>query len=160
MKNTRNIFNNARLLQKPIEMESLSVTSSSNQFIKKSSSNANININIATPSATRTYTIPNVGANANFVLTGGTIASDLIPTADDLYDIGSSAKRWQDGFMSGVLTLSKTSNQIVLGKTSTMTISSTAPSTSRTITLGDPGGTSVFIRNINSDNKSISFRNN
>ncbi len=40
---------------------------------------------------------------------------------------------------AGVLTLSKTSSQIVLGTTNTVTISSTAPSASRTYTIPDVG---------------------
>jgi len=43
------------------------------------------------------------------------------------------------------LTLSNTTNQLVLGTTNTVTISSTAPGASRTITLPDPGAASQLI---------------
>lgn len=68
-----------------------------------------------------TYTIPDAGASANFVMSQGaaTIAG---------------AKT-----LSSVLTITPTTNQLVLGVTNTTTISSTAPSASRVYTIADAG---------------------
>lgn len=44
----------------------------------------------------------------------------------------------------GTITIVKTSNQIVLGTTNTVTISSTAPAASRTYTMPDVGGAGTF----------------
>lgn len=75
----------------------------------------------------RTYTIPNVGATANFAMTEGT------QTINGAKTLGSA------------LTISPTSNQLVLGVTNTTTISATAPAASRTYTLPDAGGAADFV---------------
>jgi trimeric autotransporter adhesin len=75
----------------------------------------------------RTYTIPNVGGTANFAMTEGT------QTINGAKTLGSA------------LTISPTSNQLVLGVTNTTTISATAPAASRTYTLPDAGGAADFV---------------
>lgn len=45
----------------------------------------------------------------------------------------------------GTITTVKTSNQLVLGTTNTTTISATAPSASRTVTIPDPGTNANFV---------------
>lgn len=46
---------------------------------------------------------------------------------------------------SSAVTISPTTNQIVLGDTNTTTISATAPSASRVVTIPDPGGAASFV---------------
>jgi hypothetical protein len=52
----------------------------------------------------------------------------------------SGAPTWSSAQTMPAITLSNTTNQIVAGVTNTDTLSFTAPSASRTITFGDPGG--------------------
>ncbi len=71
----------------------------------------------------------------------------LQPENDATDDLGSSTKRFKDAYFSGRVTsatktATATSNQLVLGTTNTVTISSTAPAASRTYTLADAGGNS------------------
>src|SRR5690606_20186283 len=53
-----------------------------------------------------TLTIPDPGGAGQFLISnpaGGSqsIAGDMLPGADDIYDLGSGASRWQDLFLSG-----------------------------------------------------------
>lgn len=84
-------------------------------------------ISATAPAASATYTIPDVGTTANFILSAGT------------QTIGGSKT------FSSAVTITPTTNQIVLGTTNTYTINATAPSTSRTITLADPGANASFV---------------
>ncbi len=84
-------------------------------------------INSTAPAASRTYTIPDAGANSSFVLTNGTITIN-----------GSKT-------FSSAVTINPTTNQIVLGVTNTVTINSTAPAASRTYTIPDSGANSSFV---------------
>lgn len=84
-------------------------------------------INSVAPSASRVYTIPDAGADASFVMTAGT------------QSIGGSKT-----FTSAV-TISATTNQLVLGTTNTATISASAPAASRTYTIADPGQSASFV---------------
>lgn len=79
------------------------------------------------PAASRTYTIPDSGGAASFVMTAGT------------QTIGGAKT------FSSAVTVNPTTNQIVLGVTNTTTISSTAPAASRTVTLPDAGANSSFV---------------
>lgn len=79
------------------------------------------------PAASRTYTIPDAGGAADFVLTAGTQTI-------------AGAKTFSDP-----ITQNDTTNQIVLGVTNTTTISATAPSASRVVTIPDPGGAASFV---------------
>lgn len=57
----------------------------------------------------------------------------------------TAAASW-DGFScAAAITITPTSNQIVLGVTNTTTISATAPSASRTVTIPDPGANASFV---------------
>lgn len=78
-------------------------------------------ISAAAPAATRTVTIPDAGANSNFVLSQG---SQTVAGAQTF---------------SSAVTITPTTNQLVLGTTNTTTLSATAPSASRVVTLPDPG---------------------
>jgi hypothetical protein len=84
-------------------------------------------INSVAPSASRVYTIPDAGANTSFVMAAGT-------------QTVAGAKTF-----STALTINPTTNQLVLGVTNTVTISSTAPSASRVLTIPDTGGAANFI---------------
>ncbi|HNI02009.1 MAG TPA: hypothetical protein PLO94_06630 [Chitinophagales bacterium] len=84
-------------------------------------------ISSTAPSASRTYTIPDAGSNVEFVMAGGTQTI-------------AGAKTF-----SSAVTINPTTNQIVLGVTNTTTISSTAPSASRTYTIPDAGSNVQFV---------------
>lgn len=86
-----------------------------------------INIVNASHAAARTYTIPDAGGNASFVMTAGaqTIAGALT--------------------LSSALTVTPTSNQLVLGTTRTVTVTAPTPaSSSRTWTIPDITGDGTF----------------
>lgn len=84
-------------------------------------------ISSTAPAASRTYTIPDAGSNVEFVMAGGTQTI-------------AGAKTF-----SSAVTINPTTNQIVLGVTNTTTISSTAPSASRTYTIPDAGSNVQFV---------------
>ena len=84
-------------------------------------------ISSTAPSASRTYTIPDAGSNVEFVMAGGT------------QTIAGSKT------FSSAVTINPTTNQVVLGVTNTTTISSTAPSASRTYTIPDAGTNTEFV---------------
>lgn len=84
-------------------------------------------INAALPAIARTYTIADPGADANFIMSAGAQTVAGVKT------------------FSSALTCSLTSNQIVLGTTNTVTISSTAPAASRTYTIPDTLANSSFV---------------
>ncbi|MCB9217518.1 MAG: hypothetical protein H6616_16730 [Ignavibacteria bacterium] len=57
-----------------------------------------------------TLTIPDPGGSGQFLITnpsGGSqsVSGDILPGADDTYDLGSGASRWQDIFLSGNATV-------------------------------------------------------
>ena len=67
--------------------------------------NVDMIINASQPSSTRTYTIPDVGTNGNFVVgTSNTInlTGNLIPSSDATYNIGSSTNRWNNLNLAGI----------------------------------------------------------
>lgn len=84
-------------------------------------------ISATAPSSSLTLTIPDAGTNANFVLSESaqTIAGALT--------------------LSSALTITPTTNQLVLGTTNTTTISATAPSSSLVYTMPDVGGNADFV---------------
>ena len=84
-------------------------------------------ISATAPASSKTYTIPDTGANSNFVMT------DLAQTINDSKTFSSAVK------------ITPTSNQIVLGVTKTITINAVIPLASRTYTLDDIGGAASFI---------------
>lgn len=73
-------------------------------------------------------------------------------TAVGNYFINSSSA--SPSVLSGALTLAPTTNQLVLGVTNTVTISSTAPASSRTYTIPDAGGAANFV--MSAGNQTIS----
>lgn len=79
------------------------------------------------PAASRTVTLPDAGANSSIVLTAG--AQSIAGT-----------KTFTDPIVQN-----DTTNQLVLGVTNTTTISATAPTTSRTVTIPDPGANASFV---------------
>lgn len=84
-------------------------------------------VSATAPAANRTITLPDPGANANFVLTQGTQTVAGATT------------------FSSALTVNPTTNQLVLGVTHTTTISATAPAASVTVTIPDPGASANFV---------------
>lgn len=91
------------------------------------SGNTTTNIVTAAQTGARTYTVPDAGASASFVMTGGT------------QTVGGAKT------LSSALTVNPTTNQLVLGVTNTTTINATAPASSRVYTLGDAGGAASFV---------------
>jgi len=82
------------------------------------------------------------GTNLLRLTTAGalTVASTLTVTAGGLTVTAGGVSLSADS-----LTIAKTTNQIILGTTNTVTISSTAPAASRTYTLPDAGGAASFV---------------
>jgi hypothetical protein len=106
----------------------LKINPISNQLILGGVSAGNTTtISATAPASSLTYTFPDVGGNANVILSAGA------------QTIGGSKT-----FSSGI-TISPTTNQLILGTTNTTTISATAPSVSRTYTIPDAGGAANFI---------------
>lgn len=94
--------------------------------VSDNSGNTTTNINTAAQTGARTYTVPDAGASASFVMTAG---SQTVGGAKTL---------------SSALTINPTTNQLVLGVTNTVTITSPAPAASRVYTLPDAGGAASF----------------
>lgn len=91
----------------------------------------NTTISNASMGQSAVISIPDPGAStANFVLDKATAT------------IGGAKT------FSSAVTINPVTNQIVLGTTNTVTISSTAPSTSRTVTLADPGANANLITSV------------
>jgi hypothetical protein len=87
-----------------------------------------VTITAPTPaSASRTWTIPDISGDGTFASLTGT-------------QVFSGAKTFSAG-----VTISATTNQLILGTTNTMTITSPAPAASRTLTIPDPGGNASFV---------------
>lgn len=83
-------------------------------------------ISAAAPAASRTYTIPDTLANSSFVMT------DLAQTLNGVKT-----------FSSGV-DITAVTNQLILGTTNTVTLTSPAPASSATYTIPDVGTTGSF----------------
>ena len=110
---------------KSIRGSRISVTNNVNQIILGSTNT--VTINASSPSVSRTYTIPDTGANSSFIM------SDLTQTINGI-----------KSFSSGV-PITATTNQLILGITNTTTITSPAPTASRIYTLSDVGDNANFI---------------
>jgi hypothetical protein len=120
-------------------------------------------ISATTPSLSRTYTLPDAGANANFILSAGsgqTIAGGLTSSgtltasngltlttgALNLTSSSGAISLTGTSFTTNTaLTITPTSNQIVLRTGSTITINASAPSASRVYTLPDAGAAANFL---------------
>jgi hypothetical protein len=100
-------------------------TATTNQLVLGTTNTTTISA--TAPAASRTITLADPGANASLVVTEGA------QTINGAKTLGSA------------VTITPTTNQIVLGVTNTTTISATAPSASRTITLADPGANASFV---------------
>lgn len=84
-------------------------------------------ISSVAPAASRTYTIPDAGADTSFVMAAGT------------QTVGGAKT------FSTAVTINPTTNQLVLGVTNTTTINSVAPAASRTYTIPDAGAAASFV---------------
>src|SRR5439155_1296481 len=84
-------------------------------------------INAVAPAASRTYSIQDAGANADFVMTAGA------------QTIGGGKT------FSSAVTVKPTTNQLVLGVTNTATINAVAPAASRTYSIQDAGANADFV---------------
>ena len=84
-------------------------------------------MNVPAPSSTRIYTLPDTGANSQFVMTDGTQTINGVRT-----------------YTSG-LVVNATTNQLVLSSPNTVTITASSPAASRVYTLPDTGANSQFV---------------
>ena len=113
----------------PIALFSPSPTTQTGNLVLKataSAGNTQTIITNASQAAARTYTVPDAGTNASFVMGAGTQTVAGATT------------------FTLAVPISATTNQLVLGTTNTTTISSTAPAGSRTYTIADAGGADTF----------------
>lgn len=155
MKFSKSITNRNSINQ-TIEALNLETTSSSNQLIFNLD-DKKVNINITKPSSNRTYIIPDIGADGNFLMGSGgstSLSNNLIPSINNNYDIGSNALRWKNLYLAGVgyiSTLNNGTNLIVpsLGSnlvtdTATQTLTNkTLSSATITGTMSGSGGISI-----------------
>jgi hypothetical protein len=113
----------------------LTLTATSNQMVVGTT--RTVTLTLPTPaSASRTVTVPDLSGDYSVV---GTIGSQSIAGVKTF----SSQPVLSAGMAN--LTLTNTTNQLVLGTTNTVTISSTAPAASRVYTMPDVGGAADFI---------------
>lgn len=104
----------------------LHVLSASNQLVIGPSGSA-VTINVPGVAAASTYTLPDVGTVASFVMTAG---------AQTILD--------PKVFMSQLITAAPV-NQLVLGSPNTITITAPSPAVSRVYTVPDTGAASSFV---------------
>jgi hypothetical protein len=116
------------------------------------------------PAASRTYTIPDAGGAANFIMStfgsvqtiaGGLTSSGAFTASNGLtLTTGALALTSTSGTISltgtsfttnSLITVSATTNQFVLGTTNTTTLTAPAPAASRTYTIPDAGGAASFV---------------
>jgi hypothetical protein len=117
-------------------------------------------ITITNPSPGRIYTLPDVGANSNFVMdSGGTMLILDTPggAGEALVSTSTTQSNWRPLLGSDIglgtpsftrITLSQVNTQLTLGTTNTVTISSPAPAASRTYTLHDAGAAANFVLSV------------
>lgn len=104
----------------------LTLTATSNQMVIGTTNTTTLSF--TAPAASRTYTFPDAGGNVEVVLAGGTQTI-------------AGAKTF-----SSAVTVTPTSNQLVLGTTRTVTITAPTPaSSSRTWTIPDISGDGTFV---------------
>ncbi len=142
-------------------LASLTLTAVSNQLTLGSVST--ITVNAPTPAASRTYTMPDVLANANFIMSEGAQTLNGVKTF-------SATAVFLAGFSLASLTLSAVSNQLTLGAGNTITLTAPTPAASRTYTIPDVlanasfvmtegsqsiNGTKMFFNNITFDSNLI-----
>lgn len=97
-------LSNKYKLNRSLEALDLSTFNNSNQITFNLGNNKVI-INVNTPSSTRTYTIPDIGTDGTFYISGGSqpITGSLIPSANDTYDIGSSTYGWRNLYIYDII---------------------------------------------------------
>lgn len=105
--------------------KNLTLAATTNQLVLGTTNTTTISS--TAPASSRTYTIPDAGGAASFVMTAGT------------QTVGGAKT-----FSSAVI-INPVTNQIVLGVTNTTTISATAPASSVVYTIPDAGGSATFI---------------
>jgi hypothetical protein len=106
----------------------LTINPTTNQLVLGGvSAGTTTTITSTAPASNRTYTITDAGAAANFVMTEGAQTLNATKT------------------FSSAIPITATTNQLVLGTTNTTTITSPAPSASRTYTLPDFGGAASMV---------------
>lgn len=110
---------------KSIKGSKLFVTNNVNQIVFGTTNT--VTISSTAPSASRTYTIPDTGANSSFIM------SDLAQTINGVKTFSSGA------------VINTTTNQLTLGSTNTTTISAVAPSSSRVYSIQDAGANADFV---------------
>jgi hypothetical protein len=104
------------------------LAAASNQLKFQASAVGNtMSINMSAPAANRVYTIPDAGTDTSFVMAA---SSQTV----------AGAKTF-----SSAVTVTPTTNQLVLGTTNTTTVSAAAPSASRVVTIPDPGTDASFV---------------
>src|SRR5258708_1154287 len=82
------------------------------------------------PASSRTYTIPDAGSSCNFLMSAGSQTFTGATT------------------FSQPISVTPTTNQVVLGTTNTTTLSAIAPSASRTYNIIDVAGNSEFVMGV------------
>jgi hypothetical protein len=103
----------------------LSATATSNQLIMGTGNT--VTITAPTPAANNTYTVPDVGTTATFVMTAGA-------------QTVTGAKTF-----SSAIVITPTTNQIVLGTGTTITVTAPSPAANAIYTVPDVGTTSAFV---------------
>ena len=123
-----------------------------------------ITLNAPAPAVSRTYTIPDAGGAANFIMStfgsaqtiaGGLISSGTLTASNgftlttgalSLTSTSGSISLTGTSFITDTsISITATTNQISLGSTNTVTLTSPAPAASRTYTIPDAGGAANFI---------------
>ena len=84
-------------------------------------------MNVPAPAATRIYTLPDTGANSQFVMTDGAQTINGVRT-----------------YTSGIV-VNATTNQLVLSSPNTVTVTAPSPAASRIYTIPDAGGAANVI---------------
>jgi hypothetical protein len=120
MSESSQTINGSKTFGSAITAPSETLTATTNQLVLGTTNTTTISS--TAPTASRVYTIPDAGANANFVMSEGT------QTINGSKTFGSSITAPSE-------TLTATSNQLVLGTTYTSTISATQPNASRVNTI-------------------------
>jgi hypothetical protein len=113
-----------------ISFASIGATATTNQAVF--GTGTTVTLNAPTPAANRIYTMPDVGANANFVMTEGNQSINGVKTfigTISFASVGATA----------------TTNQIVMGTGTTVTINAPTPAANRIYTLPDIGTDANFV---------------